>query len=50
MITDDSEAENLFKFAAFQQIKSCNAMDDKKALSLTYQVLCEATSLVGIIK
>lgn len=50
MVSDDNQAQNLFKFAAFEQIKSEKSSDAKKALSLKYQVLCEATSLVGIIK
>jgi len=40
----------LFKQAAYNEIKKSQNSNVQKDLSLKYQVLCEQTSIVGVLK
>lgn len=43
-------AEDLFKFAALKQIQSCESVETRIKDSVRYQVLCDDTAMVGVIK
>ena len=43
-------AENVFKFAVFKKVQSADSTEDKVALSVKHQVLCDATAMVGVFK
>ena len=48
-VTGD-DAESLFQFVALSEINSTKDKAQKVAQSLKYQVLCDHTAIVGVIK
>ena len=49
MIEDSEAAQNLVKFVAHEQIKILEGQTQKD-MSLQFDVLCEQTALVGVVK
>ena len=46
----DDDAESLFQYAALSLINSTEDKEQKVKQSLKYQVLCDHTAMVGVIK
>ena len=49
-VQDESAKSSLIKFAAFKQLSQLTTNSDKIPMSIKYQVLCDATAMVGVLK
>lgn len=49
-VEDAETAENMMKVVAFDKINRAESADERKRFSLEYQVLCEETAIVGVLK
>ena len=50
MLEDEKAAAALIKLAAFKSLQEKESASERRSMSIKYQVLCEETAIIGVIK